>query len=56
MMINEPEAIERRSMEIIERELTVEIPEERKDIVKRVIHCTADFDYADNMKFSQNAV
>ncbi len=55
-MIREPDAIEKRSMEIIESELTVEIPPEVKDIVKRVIHCTADFDYARNLAFSENAV
>ena len=55
-MIREPDAIEKRSMEIIESELTVEIPAEVKDIVKRVIHCTADFDYAKNLVFSENAV
>ena len=43
MIINDPNAIEARSMEIIESELTVDIPEENKAVVKRVIHCTADF-------------
>lgn len=32
------------------------IPERVKPIVKRVIHATADFDYADNLRFSENAV
>ena len=54
-MIREPDAIEKRSMEIIESELTVSVPPEVKDIVKRVIHCTADFDYAENLAFSENA-
>ena len=56
MIITEPSAIEKRSMEIIENELTVEIPAAHKDVVKRVIHCTADFDYAKTLAFSQNAV
>lgn len=56
MIINEPGAIEKRSMEIIENELDIEIPDDRKDIVKRVIHCTADFDYAKNLAFSEKAV
>ena len=56
MIINEPGAIEKRSMEIIENELNIEIPDDRKDIVKRVIHCTADFDYAKNLAFSEKAV
>ena len=56
MIINDPNDIEKRSMEIIESELTAEIPEENKAVVKRVIHCTADFDYAVNLKISENAV
>lgn len=56
MIINDPNAIEQRSMEIIESELKVEIPPENKAVVKRVIHCTADFDYAVNLAFSDGAV
>lgn len=56
MIINNPNDIEKRSMEIIERELVVDIPEINKDVVKRVIHCTADFDYANNLVFSSGAV
>ena len=55
MIINDPNAIEARSMEIIESELTVAIPEENKAVVKRVVHCTADFDYAVNLAFSDGA-
>ena len=55
MIINDPNAIEARSMEIIESELTVDIPEENKAVVKRVIHCTADFDYVGNLAFSDGA-
>ena len=53
-----PADIERRSMEIIESELgsTEGLSETEKLIVKRVIHTTADFDYKQNMKFSENAV
>lgn len=52
-----PGDIERRSMEIISEGLTGKrIPEKDMDIVKRVIHASADFDYADNLVFSQNAV
>lgn len=43
-------------MEIIESELKTEIPPENKAVVKRVIHCTADFDYAENLAFSDGAV
>jgi precorrin-8X/cobalt-precorrin-8 methylmutase len=52
-----PVDIERRSFEIIESHLEgIEIHEDRKDILKRVIHTTADFDYVENLKFSENAV
>ena len=43
-------------MEIIESGLPKGIPEENKAVVKRVIHCTADFDYAENLAFSKDAV
>ena len=56
MIIHNPDEIERRSMEIIESELSVPIPPENKAVVKRVIHCTADFDYARNLVFSEGAV
>ena len=55
MIITDPNAIEARSMEIIESELKTDIPEENKAVVKRVIHCTADFDYAENLAFSDGA-
>lgn len=56
MIINNPNDIEKRSMDIIESELSVIVPEINKDVVKRVIHCTADFDYAKNLVFSVGAV
>lgn len=51
-----PEDIERRSFEIIESELKCELDDEIKPIVMRVIHTTADFDYAENLCFSENVV
>ena len=53
-----PRDIETRSMEIIESEMGVhsELSAEERIVVKRVIHTTADFDFADNLKFSRNAV
>lgn len=52
-----PADIERRSFEIIESELDGrEIPEEIKPIVMRAIHTTADFDYLDNLYFSEGVV
>ena len=56
MILTDPMEIEKRSMEIIESELPVHIPEENKAVVKRVVHCTADFDYARNLAFSEGAV
>lgn len=56
MIIHDPAKIEERSMELIESELKTEIPEENKAVVKRVIHCTADFDYEKNLAFSEHAV
>lgn len=56
MIIEAPNDIEKRSMEIIESELKTQIPAENKAVVKRVIHCTADFDYAENLVFSDGAV
>lgn len=57
MEIIEPYEIEKRSFEIIDsRRNFSKIPEQERDIVKRVIHTTADFDYFENLKFSKNAV
>jgi precorrin-8X/cobalt-precorrin-8 methylmutase len=51
-----PEDIEKRSMEIIASELRGRTwPEPRFSIIKRCIHTSADFDYADNLCFSENA-
>ena len=47
-----PADIERRSMEIIEEELgDIILPTEEKDIIKRVVHTTADFDYVPEPAF-----
>lgn len=55
--IMKPMDIEKRSFEIIASHLgDTYIPEDRKDIVMRVIHTTADFDYVENLKFSEDAV
>ena len=54
--IVKPEDIEKRSMEIITEELGGRTwPEPEFSIVKRCIHTSADFDYADNLCFSENA-
>ena len=52
-----PLEIERRSFEIISEELGArKIDPEFEPVVKRVIHTTADFDYLDNLAFSEHAV
>lgn len=56
-----PEEIENRSFEIITKELGAMYPGRSflpgEDlVVKRVIHTTADFDYADSLIFSEGAV
>lgn len=51
-----PESIETRSFEIIHEELGREIDPLIKPILYRVIHTTADFEYADTLYFSENAV
>ena len=51
-----PEDIEARSMALIEAELPGPLPEPIAPVVKRVIHTTADFDYAKNLVFSPGAV
>ena len=51
-----PEEIETRSMELITSELGGRTwPEPQFAIVKRCIHTSADFDYADSLCFSENA-
>jgi precorrin-8X/cobalt-precorrin-8 methylmutase len=54
-----PKDIEKRSFEIIEEELIsrgLVIDPAVKDVTKRVIHTTADFDYAESLLFSKGAV
>lgn len=52
-----PDEIERRSFEIITKELKGKtFPKEQEDIIKRVIHTTADFEYAETLSFSKYAV
>ena len=55
-MVMKPEDIERRSMEIIESELTVALDEEINPIVKRVIHARADFSFAESLHFTPGVV
>lgn len=57
--IKKPEDIEKRSFEIITEELGEKVKkftEEELPIVKRVIHTTADFEYADLIEFLGNPI
>lgn len=52
-----PMEIERESFRIITEELGDRVLDpEKAPIIKRVIHTTADFDYADTLYFSENVV
>lgn len=54
-----PADIEKRSFEIISQELGergILLPPEQEMITKRVIHTSADFEYAETMAYSQEAV
>ncbi|MDO4453829.1 MAG: precorrin-8X methylmutase [Eubacteriales bacterium] len=52
-----PREIEKRSFEIITQELGERTFEDQQEmIVKRCIHTSADFEYADNLCFSEHAV
>ena len=55
----DPAEIERNSMAIIDRELKergIILPEDCASVIKRVIHTTADFDYVENLRFTNGAV
>lgn len=54
-----PQDIEKRSFEIITKELDdrgVSIDDDKAFLIKRAIHTTADFDYANTLCFSNNAI
>ena len=54
-----PEEIEKKSFSIISEELKqreIVLPKEEEMITKRVIHTSADFEYASTLIYSQNAV
>ena len=54
-----PEEIEKRSFEIIGQELAeagIALPQAQAPVIMRCIHASADFDYAKNLYFSENAV
>ena len=52
-----PSEIERRSFEIITEELgDKKLDEDKAPLIKRVIHTSADFEYADTLCFSENVI
>lgn len=54
-----PEDIEKTSFSIIEQELREkgrEIPEDKKHVILRLIHTTADFEYLDTLQFSDGVL
>ena len=54
-----PEEIEKTSFAIIEEELAergIRVEEDKKPVLYRVIHTTADFEYANTMTFSDQAL
>ncbi len=54
-----PRDIEKKSFEIIERELCemgITLPREQDLITRRAIHTSADFEYARSLKYSEGAV
>ena len=55
----EPKDIERHSMALVQQELDrrhIHLDAVEASIIKRCIHTSADFDYAENLVFSANAV
>lgn len=59
MKIEKPMEIEKESFRIITEELSQmgrSIPEEYENVVKRVIHTTADFSYLDSLYFSKDVM
>ena len=54
-----PEEIEKTSFAIIEEELAergIRVEEDKKPVLYRVIHTTADLEYVDTMPFSDQAI
>ena len=51
-----PMEIEKRSFEMITKELDRKLPEDQAPIIKRCIHTSADFEYADSLCFSDEVV
>ena len=58
-MKTRPGEIERGSMAIIDAELAargIALPEDSAAVIRRCIHASADFDYAENLRFTPDAI
>ncbi|SJZ37034.1 precorrin-8X methylmutase [Selenihalanaerobacter shriftii] len=55
-IIEDPKAIEAKSMQIIEEVANLDYAEREKKVVKRVIHATADFDFKDLIIIADEAI
>jgi len=51
-----PDEIEKRSFEIIKSELTCSLDPDTAPVILRVIHTTADFEYANSLVFSNGVI
>lgn len=59
LVVVAPNEIEELSMSTIENELKemgVELPTDKAFLIKRAIHTTADFEYAETLRFSEGAI
>ena len=57
IFITDPAEIEKRSFGIITEKLSGrQFEPQNANVIKRVIHTTADFDYVDNLVFSDNVI
>ena len=57
IFITDPVEIEKRSFQIIAEKLAGRrFDPQNANVIKRVIHTTADFDYVDNLVFSDNVI
>ena len=56
MEYTKPDEIEKRSFEIIQSELPHPLDPVFSPVIMRVIHTTADFEYADSMSFSDGVI
>ena len=56
MKYSRPDEIEKRSFELIRKEMKTSPPEERAPVIMRAIHATADFEYETSLAFSEEAV